>query len=61
MPGQACATGRISPGTATRAPPGATTEPGKVTTMIDAPDFGATVRQEPIQRNLVGISRPNQT
>jgi cell wall-associated NlpC family hydrolase len=31
------------------------------TTMIDAPDFGTTVRQDPIQRNLVGITRPNQT
>ena len=28
------------------------------TTMIDAPDVGATVRQDPIQRNLVGITRP---
>jgi cell wall-associated NlpC family hydrolase len=31
------------------------------TTMIDAPDFGTTVRQDRIQRNLVGITRPNQT
>ena len=28
------------------------------TTMIDAPDIGTTVRQDPIQRNLVGITRP---
>lgn len=31
------------------------------TAMIDAPDFGTTVRQDPIQRNLVGITRPSQT
>jgi len=31
------------------------------TTIIDAPDFCATVRQDRIQRNLVGITRPNQT
>ena len=31
------------------------------TTMIDAPDVGTTVRQDPIQRNLVGITRPSQT
>jgi cell wall-associated NlpC family hydrolase len=30
------------------------------TTMIDAPDFGTTVRQDAIQRNLVGITRPSQ-
>jgi cell wall-associated NlpC family hydrolase len=30
------------------------------TTMIDAPDFGTTVRQDPIQRTLVGITRPAQ-
>jgi cell wall-associated NlpC family hydrolase len=31
------------------------------TTMIDAPDFGTTVRQDPIGRNLVGIARPSQS
>jgi cell wall-associated NlpC family hydrolase len=31
------------------------------TTMIDAPDIGTTVRQDPIQHNLIGITRPNQT
>ena len=30
------------------------------TTMIDAPDVGTTVRNDPIQRNLVGITRPTQ-
>lgn len=31
------------------------------TTMIDAPDFGTTVREDAIQRNLVGITRPTQS
>jgi cell wall-associated NlpC family hydrolase len=30
------------------------------TTMIDAPNQGTLVRQDPIQHNLVGITRPNQ-
>jgi cell wall-associated NlpC family hydrolase len=30
------------------------------TTMIDAPDFGTDVRQDPIQHSLVGITRPGQ-
>lgn len=30
------------------------------TTMIDAPDFGSTVRHDPIQRNLIGVTRPSR-